>query len=67
MQAPTLVLWGEDDIAYPLDVYGERFADDIPNARLTVLPDAGHYPHEERPAEVVQALDGFFDSLEDRP
>lgn len=66
LAAPTLVVWGEADIAYPLDVYGERFARDIPDARLVVLPDTGHYPHEQRPAEVLRALETFFASLEDR-
>lgn len=63
---PTLVLWGADDVAYPLGVYGERFAADVPGARLVVLPDTGHYPHEERPAEVVEALERFFAGVEER-
>jgi pimeloyl-ACP methyl ester carboxylesterase len=67
IQAPTLVVWGADDIAYPLEVYGERFAREIPRAQLAVLPETGHYPHEERPAEVVRLLSGFFDSLASQP
>ena len=62
IQAPTLVLWGAEDIAYHLDVYGERFARDIPRAELLALPGTGHYPHEERPREVIGALNRFFDS-----
>jgi pimeloyl-ACP methyl ester carboxylesterase len=66
LEAPTLVLWGADDLAYPLDVYGERFARDIPRAELVTLP-TGHYPHEESPAEVVEVLGRFFDSVQDLP
>ena len=64
LRAPTLVLWGENEIAYPLDVYGRRFANEIPDAELMVLEDAGHFPHEERPAEVAQVLERFLDGLE---
>ena len=34
------------DIAYPPDVYAQRFADDLPRGELLVLADTGHYPHE---------------------
>jgi 3-oxoadipate enol-lactonase len=60
--APTLILWGADDIAYPLAYYGQRFAKEIPRSELVVLPETGHYPHEERPAEVLQILYKFFDN-----
>lgn len=63
---PTLVLWGADDRAYDLDVYGRRFASDIPDARLVVLEETGHYPHEERPARVVEELNRFFADVEAR-
>jgi len=67
LRAPTLVLWGEADLAYPLDVYGQRFVDRIPSARLVTIPGAGHYPHEERPAEVVRLLSDFFNAEESEP
>jgi pimeloyl-ACP methyl ester carboxylesterase len=60
LEAPTLVLWGGDDVAYPVETYGRRFADAIPRAELVVLPETGHYPHEERPADVVRVLADFF-------
>ncbi len=62
LQPPTLVLWGAEDIAYPLEVYGQKFASAIRGAELVALPNCGHYPHEERPAEVVRVLSRFFDS-----
>ncbi len=67
IQAPTLVLWGEDDIAYPLEVYGRRFAEDIPGAELVTFPDTGHYPHEQRPAEVLAVMRSFFGSIDETP
>ena len=41
--APTLLVWGERDLAYPVEAYGRRFAQDIPQSTLVVVPDAGHY------------------------
>ncbi|MFT7669808.1 MAG: pimeloyl-ACP methyl ester carboxylesterase [Planctomycetota bacterium] len=57
----TLILWGAEDVAYPIEYYGQGFADAIPLAELVSLPNAGHYPHEERPEEVVQILSSFLD------
>lgn len=62
LEPRTLVLWGAEDLAYPLEVYGQRFASVIPRAKLVALPDCGHYPHEERPVEVVRVLSDFFDT-----
>lgn len=64
IQAPTLVLWGASDVAYSLEDYGRRFARDIPRAELVVFPETGHYPHERRPAEVVQIMESFMDNVE---
>lgn len=64
IKAPTLVVWGENDIAYPLEVYGERFARDIPGAQLVVMPQTGHYPHEQHPAALLRVLRTFYSSVE---
>jgi pimeloyl-ACP methyl ester carboxylesterase len=64
IRPPTLILWGAAEIAYPLDTFGRRFEEDIPNATLQVLPECGHYPQEQRPELVANVLHGFFDSLE---
>lgn len=58
---PTLLLWGDRDIAYPVDLFGRRFLDDLPDARLHVLPDCGHYPHEEEPSLVVRQILDFVE------
>jgi len=59
VRAPTLVLWGREDRWIPL-AQGERFAREIPGARLHVLEDAGHVPQEERPEEVAPLLLEFL-------
>ena len=65
IDAPVLLLWGADDIAYPPDVYAARFHADLPRSELVVLEDTGHYPHEERPARTVAEMRAFFTRVED--
>jgi pimeloyl-ACP methyl ester carboxylesterase len=48
IRAPTLVIRGERDTIVPLAV-GRQIAAGIPNARLVVIPAAGHAPMWERP------------------
>ena len=57
--APTLVLWGRQDGLVPL-VYGERYRDRIPGARLEVIEGCGHLPPIERPAEFARAVLAFL-------
>ena len=57
--APTLVLVGEDDF-----VTGRVCADELiaglPDARLTVIRDAGHFTYVEQPEAFRAALGGFL-------
>ena len=50
IRVPTLVLWGESDKMLP-PAEARRLAAKIAGARLVILPDAGHLPQRERPAE----------------
>jgi pimeloyl-ACP methyl ester carboxylesterase len=55
IEVPTLVLAGrEDELTTPADA--RAMADAIPNARLHVLPGAGHLSSLERPDDVTAAL-----------
>jgi 3-oxoadipate enol-lactonase len=60
---PCLVLVGADDIAMP-PVMAQTLARHLPNARLVVIPDAGHLSNLEQPDAFNAALDRFYDSLE---
>ncbi len=55
----VLLLWGEDDVAYPPERFAALFADAIPRARLELVPGAGHYPQEEQPRAVARAIAAF--------
>lgn len=57
--APSLVIAGEEDISYPVEVARET-ASRIPNAQFVVIPHAGHTSPIEQPAAVTQALSGFL-------
>lgn len=59
IQAPTLVLWGENDAFLPLP-YGEAYARGIPGAELRVIPACGHFPPFERTAEFLDHVTSFL-------
>jgi pimeloyl-ACP methyl ester carboxylesterase len=57
---PTLVVHGELD---PIPVAFSQFlADQIPGARLEVIPGGGHFPFIEEPAPFERAVRGFLAS-----
>lgn len=60
IQAPTLVLHGEQDVLSPLG-NAELLADRIPSAELAVVPGAGHAYALERPEESFAMLCGWLD------
>lgn len=59
IKAPTLLLWGREDIVTPLSV-GERLSRELPNARLVVYPRCGHFPMIEAIAASNQELLTFL-------
>lgn len=52
---PMQLVWGMRDSAFPLYIL-ERWQHAFPHARTVAIAGAGHWPHEEEPAAVVQAL-----------
>lgn len=59
IKAPTLIVWGSDDALTP-PALGERLGREIPGARLVMIPQCGHLPPLERPAEFMQAVLPFL-------
>ena len=62
LAVPTLLLAGADDPNY-VDVNSEM-AQLIPNARLAVLPHAGHNLHLERPSAFIDRVLSFWQSCD---
>ena len=54
-RVPSALVWGTADPAFG-PKYLARFQEALPDAQVTVLPRAGHFPQEEAPAEVIAAL-----------
>jgi pimeloyl-ACP methyl ester carboxylesterase len=46
--APSLIVWGSDDIEVPRQ-YSEHLANTLPNALMTVIPNAGHKSCTDQP------------------
>lgn len=57
--APTLLIWGEHDALVPLAV-GELLRDELPDARLLAVPNAGHVVMYDRPRAFDKAVLGFL-------
>jgi 3-oxoadipate enol-lactonase len=62
IRCPALVIVGQEDAISPPDEM-RRMAGAIPNARLVVIPDAGHLSPMERPTEVNGAIEAFLREL----
>ena len=55
IDVPVQLVWGDQDAFFPL-AWAEEMAATFPNARLEIVEGAGLFAHEERPAEVAEAL-----------
>ncbi|HZS01632.1 MAG TPA: alpha/beta hydrolase [Chloroflexota bacterium] len=59
IQAPTLLIWGQQDgVIAP--AYAEEFARGIAGARVEVIEGAGHLPHLERTETVARLVRDFL-------
>jgi pimeloyl-ACP methyl ester carboxylesterase len=59
---PVHVVYGENDDAWPLAMQ-DQMARDL-DAPVTVIPDAGHSPNEDRPEETAALIAAFWDQIE---
>jgi haloalkane dehalogenase len=59
---PALILWGMRDSAFRPQLL-ERWRTALPRAQVVELAEAGHWPHEEAPAEVLRQVSAFLAGL----
>lgn len=59
IEAPTLVLWGEQDKMIPF-ANSANYVEAIPNVMLVKLPGLGHLPHEEAPELSLKPVRAFL-------
>jgi haloalkane dehalogenase len=59
VRVPALLLWGMKDSAFqPYQL--ERWQSLLPQASVVRLEQAGHWPHEEEPARVIEEIERFL-------
>lgn len=63
VQAPTLLIWGEDDDLVPFTL-GRQLHEQLAGARLFVIRGANHFCMYQRPQEFNQALLTFLQGKE---
>ena len=59
IRVPTLVIHGEQDRVVPLET-ARMLAATIPDARLVIIPDAGHVSNQEQPSTFNNAVRAFL-------
>lgn len=59
IEVPTLVMAGRDDFIFPPE-HQQALAAGIPCSRLIIIDNAGHNPHDEQPAEVIDVVRDFL-------
>lgn len=59
IRVPTLVVTGAQDRTIA-PRWGRWVAASIPGGRFALLPDCGHVPHQERPAELAAIVEPFL-------
>jgi pimeloyl-ACP methyl ester carboxylesterase len=63
VQAPTLVITGDDDRIVPT-AQSIRLAQELPSAELVVITDCGHMPQEECPQSFLDAVSDFSQAID---
>lgn len=59
IRTPALLIWGEDDLVTPT-AEGKKLHKLIPDSRLEIFKDAGHFVHKQKHQEVGALLRQFF-------
>ena len=58
---PTMVIWGSHDAVIPV-AHAHIAHEAMPNSRLEIFPEAGHFPHHQDPERFVRLVMEFIDS-----
>ncbi len=62
-EMPMWVVWGRNDRVIPVR-HANAAAEVAPNARVEVIPDAGHFPHKDHPHRFVKIVQEFIRTTE---
>ncbi|MDO8663301.1 MAG: alpha/beta hydrolase [Candidatus Wildermuthbacteria bacterium] len=61
VSVPTLLVWGEKDKITPLE-HAYFIKENIPGAKLEIIPGVRHNPHREAPEKLVEIITQFLRS-----
>ena len=61
LNVPVFIIAGQEDRLIRA-FYFEAISTEIPNAELTLLPQCGHVPHEECPAQFMEAVTNYLEN-----
>ena len=56
IHAPALIVHGDTDMPIPVATSGQVLVEKIRDSKLVLVPDAGHFPHMEKPELVNEAI-----------
>ena len=56
VQAPTLIVMGTADPDFPDATIEAQELGELLRAKVVLIDGVGHYPHQERPAEVAASI-----------
>ena len=59
LEMPTLIVWGEHDLVFPV-AQGRDAIGRLRDGHLALIPDCGHLPHVEQPAQCAAVLSSFL-------
>lgn len=59
LNVPTLLIYGEDDLATPVQ-YGRILHNLISHSTFEIVPEAGHFVHLDKPDPVLDTVRGFL-------
>ena len=60
---PSMIVWGGHDPIIPIK-HAYEAAEAIPNSRLEIFENAGHFPHCESPRRFARLIGDFVDSTQ---
>ncbi len=59
LRLPIEIFAGAEDLVVDVDAHATRLHRELPQSRLTVVPDTGHMVHYAVPGEIVRAITGL--------
>lgn len=60
LETPTLVCIGEHDLAFTKEAMEATYLAWLPNSQLEIIANAGHYPMQEAPVNLVTVMERFL-------